>query len=374
MLIRRTFQTKLVVTQLQQQLLLETLNEYRNAASYALNWGYINKITSRVKIHHNTYKAIRKKSNLPSQLVCASRNKATDVLLSLKRKKSRRKPGFHRLLPIRYDQRSATIKLDRKILSLSTTNKRIQIDLHIPLYARKYEKWQFKNFELRYWKKEFYVHFVVEKELQRKFGKCKGKIVGIDRGLKHIAVTSQNHFHSGSKIRSIKNGIFWLRRQFQKKGTRSAKRRLKQLSQKEQRFQKDQNHIISKKIISSIPQNSLLVLEDLKHIRKQVKSRKRYRRELHSWSFYQLELFLTYKGKEHFIEIVSVDPKYTSQDCNSCGYRDKRNRNGRSFLCVKCGFELNADLNAARNIRDRQMVGGISTNHGVLVSNPIVAS
>jgi transposase len=48
--------------------------------------------------------------------------------------------------------------------------------------------------------------------------------------------------------------------------------------------------------------------------------------------------------------VLYIDPKYTSQKCSGCGYVDKNNRHGSVFKCRNCGFELNADLNASRNI------------------------
>jgi putative transposase len=46
-----------------------------------------------------------------------------------------------------------------------------------------------------------------------------------------------------------------------------------------------------------------------------------------------------------------VDPKYTSQRCSACGHVAPENRESQAiFRCVACGFTLNADWNAARNI------------------------
>ena len=49
-----------------------------------------------------------------------------------------------------------------------------------------------------------------------------------------------------------------------------------------------------------------------------------------------------------------VDPAYTSQTCSSCGHVHKSNRNGDVFRCHRCGLTLHADVNAARNIRQRR--------------------
>ena len=53
--------------------------------------------------------------------------------------------------------------------------------------------------------------------------------------------------------------------------------------------------------------------------------------------------------EEYGIEIVYVNPAYTSKECNHCGYIDKRNRQGRDFKCLLCGYTIHADVGGARN-------------------------
>ena len=62
-----------------------------------------------------------------------------------------------------------------------------------------------------------------------------------------------------------------------------------------------------------------------------------------------LALLLAYKLAG---EIVWVAAAYTSQRCCSCGYTHKDNRDGRKFLCKRCGFTYHADCNAGMNIED----------------------
>jgi IS605 OrfB family transposase len=51
--------------------------------------------------------------------------------------------------------------------------------------------------------------------------------------------------------------------------------------------------------------------------------------------------------------VVKVDPAYTSQTCNICGHRAPENRESQAvFGCTACGHRVNADVNAARNIKD----------------------
>lgn len=74
---------------------------------------------------------------------------------------------------------------------------------------------------------------------------------------------------------------------------------------------------------------------------------------LKSWPYYDLQQKIEYKAKEMGIDVVYINPKYTSQRCNKCGSINKENREDQAtFHCKnkECGFQTLADFNAARNI------------------------
>ncbi|MHA2253863.1 MAG: RNA-guided endonuclease InsQ/TnpB family protein, partial [Candidatus Kariarchaeaceae archaeon] len=287
-ILTRTIQALAVVNPRDRSTLMKTIEEYRIAAQTASDYGYTHKTASAVKIHHQTYADLRKTTNLPSQLICASRNKASEVLKSLKNKKKKSQPHFKHFLPIRYDQRSSTIFADKSIVFLASINGRIRVNYHIPVYFKKYDDWKRKGVELVYRNKLFYIYFIVEKNIKESRIHS-GEVIGVDRGIKNVAVDSNNNFYNGKHVREVKRRYFRLRRSLQKKGTRSAKRKLLKIRERERRFQKDVNHCTSKKLIGKSQNNSTIVFEDLKDIREAMRVRKKMNRELHSWSFFQLE-------------------------------------------------------------------------------------
>jgi len=68
-------------------------------------------------------------------------------------------------------------------------------------------------------------------------------------------------------------------------------------------------------------------------------------------------MFIEYKAAANGVPVVLVDPRDTSRECPACGSTDKRNRPSQSeFLCVRCGYNDHADINAAQNIRARALV------------------
>ena len=51
------------------------------------------------------------------------------------------------------------------------------------------------------------------------------------------------------------------------------------------------------------------------------------------------------------VEIITINPVYTSMCCSKCGHTDKRNRKSQAiFCCIACRYTNNADVNAAKNI------------------------
>ena len=158
---------------------------------------------------------------------------------------------------------------------------------------------------------------------------------------------SDGHFVPSREINRVKRKYIHNRRILQSKGTRSAKRKLKSLSGRERRFMEGYNHLLTKKI-ASLPYGAF-ALEDLKGIRNGRKG-KVFNRKRSSWAYFQFRKMLEYKAQTLGKQVILVDPKYTSQECNFCGYIDKKNRKGNIFHCKECGFQCHADLNASKNI------------------------
>jgi transposase len=70
--------------------------------------------------------------------------------------------------------------------------------------------------------------------------------------------------------------------------------------------------------------------------------------------------------------VEKVNPRYTSQTCNACGHRAPDNRESQAvFRCRACGHEANADVNAARNIRDTAPGRGVAARGGGAPARPV---
>ncbi|MFD8331032.1 RNA-guided endonuclease InsQ/TnpB family protein [Streptomyces solisilvae] len=179
--------------------------------------------------------------------------------------------------------------------------------------------------------------------------------LGVDLGIVNIATTSDGQIKSGRRINRYRRRMRRLTAKLQRKGTKSAKRRLKAIRRREARFATDTNHVVSKQLVNAAERTSRgIALEDLKGIRQRVTAKKEQRYRLHSWAFAQLGGFVEYKAKRAGVPIVFVDPRNTSRMCSECKHTDRSNRVSQAwFACRSCGVVVNADRNGSRNIAHR---------------------
>lgn len=316
-----------------------------------VDWALENKTYNKSRAHKDLYAVLRLEyPTVPSALLQAVRDTAMEAIKATQFKRVPRKKPTSAL---RYDAR--TITLRGRNLTLSCIGKRVKLTLRVPKYFREvFETWEFSSATVTYSKhsKQFWVRLVFEKDDPPK--QEKGDVLGIDRGLYHLAVTSQKQFFSSNKIRATQRRYLHNRKQLQQKGTRSSKRHLKQMSGREKRFMKDINHCVSKKL-AQIPGINKYALEDLTSIRNQRRNKK-MNKWMSSWAFYQLEQFLAYKSEAQGKSIGYVDARYTSKRCSRCGHQSSINRKKSRFSCGSCGYHEHADINAAYNIRDRAIL------------------
>lgn len=345
-----------------------TVELYTQAFNTVCAVGWADKDFNGVSLHHKTYRKVSEL--LPSQLKISSRMKATEALKSVRKKPEAACPVSKRS-SVRYDARSYNVMFDKNIVSLLTTEGRKKFGIKVPEYFKKYLAWRRTTADLFIRGNKVFLHIVFEKEVESP--KLTGEVTGIDRGINKIAVTSENRFYSGKECKCITHKYRRLRSKLQACGTRSAKRHLKELSRKENRYRADVNHCVSKSIISETAPGTVLVLEDLSSVRHNRKLNKKMRTLLYNWSFFQLQEFLTYKAQEKGVAVEYVDARFTSQKCSVCGHVSRSNRTSQAqFRCRKCGLTLNADLNASRNIRQNYLAAICGKGSGD-VNRPIVA-
>lgn len=218
-------------------------------------------------------------------------------------------------------------------------------------------------------KKQYYLLVSLEVELPDAQSTDHKNIVGVDVGQRYHAVITDTHNHtqffSGKATNQKKNDFARARKTLQRKGTRSATRRLVLLSGRERRFIADRNHSLATQILNAYP-HAIIGLENLKDIRERTEGRsnpnaskkaRKARRRRSQWSFAELQTFIAYKAPLKGSMAIRVDANYTSQMCIKCGHTSKANRphNGLMFVCESCGYQVHSDLLGARNINMRTL-------------------
>ena len=344
----QTLLVKLDPSPEQYKMLCETMKRFNEACNDIAETVFAMHTANKLEVHKTVYYPIREWFNLPSQLAIRAISKVCEAY---KRDKSI-KPEFRLDGAIVYDQRILSWK-KLEAVSLATLQGR-QV---VPIRFGEYQKARLDRIrgqaDLMLVKGIFYLCAVVEVSEESPYDP-KG-VLGVDLGIKNLAVDSDGEVHSGEQTTNTREQLDSLKARLQSKGTKSAKRHLKKLSGRMARFSKDVNHCISKQIVAKAKGTlRSIALEDLQSIRNRVTVRKAQRRSLHTWNFGLLRMFVDYKAKIAGVPVVFVDPRNTSRTCPSCGHVSKANRPTRdNFRCESCGFAGAADYIAAMNIAFR---------------------
>jgi IS605 OrfB family transposase len=376
-MITRTVVFPLDLTPDQEKSLSETVDLYTKSWNFCVDVAWREKIKSKKDLHNATYDVVRAKFELKSQYTCSSRDRALESVLSasklIKKGKKVSKP-CSKSVPLRLDKNTFSFKYNREAITVAMQKKRINISLVWHRQAKRYRDWKCISGEIGFdrWNHPVLrLFFIKEPVVYQKTG----VIIGADRGTKRPIVLSTNKFYGEAAWKEHERRLFSLISRLQSKGTKSAKRHLKKVWRRLRLFRENCDRMIAKEIMKLLEPGDTIVLEDLTNIRDRCgtkgKVHKKHRKQMGRWSFKRLELLLKYYAQLEGIYIEKVKPNYTSQTCSQCGIVSKKNRKSRSLYSCSCGLNLNADLNAARNIADRwcEANGGAS---GPPVNRPIV--
>jgi len=366
-----------------ENILRQTIIQFTQAFNRATRAGYDIKTTNGCTIHKMRYNQERTLTQLPSQLICGMISKTTEALRSVwalqkkHNKKVRKNPEKYKpkvfkcpqsnKQAVRYDgKRASMIRLQEGWANLSSIAGRQEVRFVLPPNFNRYEDWKVCSSELILDRKNrLFLHVVLDGE-----GKpfvSNDFIVGVDLGICRPAVMSTvdgkfNQFLGKKEWRAIEHRKINYIRILKCKGTKLARRKLKAMSGKVNRFRNDCDHVLSKQIVASVPKGSTIVFEKLKDIREtcgRCKGKAQNGR-IHRWSFARLFEYTEYKAQLAGSRVVKVDPRNTSRRCSKCGDIHKSNRKNQSiFKCKPLKHTLNADLNGARNIAFKHATSGI---------------
>ena len=346
-IVKLTTQLKLLPTSKQADALRRTL-ETANAACNAISTvAWETKTFGTFALQKVCYHTMRETFGLSAQVVIRALSKVCDAYKLDKAAKRTFRPHA----AIAYDDRILSYAIPDSSVSIWTVDGRQRIPFICGARQRELLATRKGESDLAYVGGQWYLF--VTCDVDEPDPQDVADVIGIDLGITNIATDSDGMIHSGSAVKGVRYRHRRLRNNLQKKGTLSAKRRLRKLAGQEYRFAKDVNHTISKRIVREAQRTKrAIALEDLKGIRMRVRARKSQRTVLHSWSFFQLQAYIAYKARLVGIPVILVNPRNTSRTCPACGHIAKANRATQAtFKCVQCGCAGHADTIAAGNIR-----------------------
>jgi putative transposase len=411
MRVNMTAKLKLHTTPEQFKALRQTQLTYRDALNHVSQYAFSHgKLSNTIRLQEGTYAEIRARFGIPAQMACSIPRQvgATYKALWTKVRQNAvlRKAGKTRKRYKGLDQAPKFIsptltyqgghdysfKTEQRV-SILTLQGRVALPYtgyskHVALIQQgasigAAKLWYDKA------RKQFYLLVSLEVGVADPTPETHTEVVGVDVGIRYLAVSSAIQqgcsFHSGKQIVPTANHYARLRKRLQKKGTRSATRRLVAIGGRERRLKQVANHVVSKRIVEAHP-HSLIGLENLTDIRERTKRRKGKRASQKqrkanarqsTWAFAELQSLIAYKALLHESMVVKVDAHYTSQMCPTCGYVSKANRpnHGLMFVCQACQYSLHADLVGSRNVTLRTLlIGQDWMSTGVLSIRPDVSS
>jgi IS605 OrfB family transposase len=342
----RTIKLELKLTEQQKGSLLRTMEAYTKAFDIAARWGFQHQECGKLDLQYELYYPMRKAiPELGAGLIQSAKDTACEAL---KRCKMKTVPNRRPHAAVRFPWKEAKVYFETGTVSIYSVDGRIHAPVVLYDYLKRYANWRCK-ISVLIWdrlKKRFFLSVVMENKGAVSY--ARGGLLGIDRGLRNVAVCSNNQFFDSKRVNATRGRFAKNKAELQALGTRSAIRRLRQQSGRERRFVTCENHRITKAIANT--DFAVFALEDLRGIKNGRPLDRKMKTKLRSWSYFQFEKHLIYKAEALGKTVVYVDSTCTSQWCSKCGWIDKKSRKGAMFHCVKCGFQLHADLNASRNI------------------------
>ena len=339
-------------------LLDETMSVYADACNYVSDYVFRTHDLKQFSLNKVLYSELRERFGLKSQMAQSVFKTVIARYKTILENESKWiKPSFKKP---QYDlvwNRDYSLTQNR--FSVNTLNGRVKLPYFSEGMSKYFDHTVYKFGTAKLVNKhgKYFLHIPVTYDVKESNISDIRNVVGIDRGINFVVATydskHKSGFVSGKAIKQKRANYSKLRKELQMRHTPSARRRIKAIGQRENRWMQDVNHCVSKALVKSNPKHTLFVLEDLSGVRnatERVKTKDRYVSV--SWSFYDLEQKLIYKAKQNQSSVIKVDPRYTSQCCPVCGHTEKSNRNKKIhlFTCRNCGYRSNDDRIGAMNL------------------------
>ncbi|MCI1945627.1 MAG: transposase [Clostridium luticellarii] len=339
------------------EILNNTMFQIRKALNYISKYIFDSNCLNQKQINEDTYYYLRETYYLKSQM-------AQSCMKTAIAKYKTNKSNGHDFTLVQFKNLEYDLvwnrdySLNKNIFSINSLQGRLKISYQSKGMEKYFDgSYSFGTAKLIYKFNKYFLHIPMIKDYHQTTPFEINKIVGIDLGVNFLATTYDSFgktvFYQGRHIKAKRGHYKILRKQLQECGSKSAKRRIKSIGSRENRYVSDINHQITKALVDKYGTNTLFVLEDLTSVRtatEKVTINNRYVSV--SWAFYHFRQLLEYKAKMNNSMVIAVNPKYTSQTCPKCGHIEKANRDKKNhiFKCKNCSYQSNDDRIGAINL------------------------
>ena len=200
----------------------------------------------------------------------------------------------------------------------------------------------------------WFVSISVEEEIAP-VPNAKGEVIGIDLGIKTLAVASNGMvFENPKALKTYRRKLARLQRKQcrQKKGSSNRKKtnqKIARLHYKISNIRKNSIHKMTSAVVKTKPR--LIVIEDL-NVRGMTKNHC-LAGAVSDASFGEIRRQLDYKCKWNAVELQVADRWFpSSKMCSRCGHiRHDLTLKDRIFVCPECGLVIDRDENASMNLK-----------------------
>jgi len=201
---------------------------------------------------------------------------------------------------------------------------------------------------------QYFACVCVEREI--KHLPPKTKVVGIDLGIKTLAVQSDGKIYPNIKPyckfeKQLKKLQQWFSRTT--KGSNHREKLRKRIAKLHQRIKNIRNDHLNKVSLEMVKDNGTIILEDL-NVKGMIKNHCLAKSIVDvSWS--ELIRMIKYKAEWRGHNVVQVSRWFpSSKTCNNCDYIKKDLTLGdRKWTCSRCNAKHDRDINAAKNIKQQ---------------------
>ena len=196
----------------------------------------------------------------------------------------------------------------------------------------------------------WYVLFQVD-ILQQPVEKSSNPAVGVDVGILHaLALSDSSTFDSPKHLQASLKKLRVLQRSVSRKkqGGKNWRKAVRKVSRFHEHIANQRSDWWHKTTRQLVDTYGAIALEDLSL--KFMLQNGPLSRSSHDVGLGMFRTLLDYKAVEAGVEVVTVNPRNTSQACSGCESIVKKDWSVRVHHCPVCGLTLDRDVNAARNI------------------------